>query len=164
MRLLAPALYNTAAVKLFPFPQIFSVVDEYAPGFSESVVGFEVLPPPDLERVFGLTGGVRTWVLQCLFILLIYHSSFLLGFSVSIGCIYFYWICWFIYCLYLSLSQNIFQGAMSLDQLFVSRPSPLQVGPTTPVPGLLLCGAAAHPGGGVMGAPGRLAALAALRR
>lgn len=51
---------------------------------------------------------------------------------------------------------------MSLDQLFTARPSTLQCGPLTPVPGLFLCGAGAHPGGGVMGAPGRLAALSAL--
>ena len=41
-----------------PHFQIFSVVDEYAPGFSSSIVGYEVLPPPDLEKIFGLTGGV----------------------------------------------------------------------------------------------------------
>lgn len=40
------------------YVQIFSVVDEYAPGFSDTIVGYEVLPPPDLERIFGLTGGV----------------------------------------------------------------------------------------------------------
>ena len=51
---------------------------------------------------------------------------------------------------------------MSLDQLFLTRPSSGHAGPGTPVPRLLLCGAAAHPGGGVMGAPGRLAALRVL--
>jgi phytoene dehydrogenase-like protein len=34
-----------------------ALVDEVAPGFSESVVHREVLAPPDLERIFGLTGG-----------------------------------------------------------------------------------------------------------
>jgi len=34
-----------------------ALVDEVAPGFSESVLHREVLAPPDLERVFGLTGG-----------------------------------------------------------------------------------------------------------
>ena len=29
----------------------------YAPGFKKSIVGKEVLPPPELEKVFGLTGG-----------------------------------------------------------------------------------------------------------
>ena len=33
-------------------------MDEYAPGFSESVVGYDALAPPDLERIFGLTGGL----------------------------------------------------------------------------------------------------------
>lgn len=41
--------------------QIFSTVEEYAPGFKDSIVGYEVLPPPDLEKVFGLTGGVSTF-------------------------------------------------------------------------------------------------------
>ena len=36
--------------------------------------------------------------------------------------------------------------------------------PCTPVSGLFLCGSGAHPGGGVMGAPGRLAAEAAVQR
>lgn len=39
--------------------QIFNIVEDYAPGFMGSIVGYEVLPPPDLEEVFGLTGGVR---------------------------------------------------------------------------------------------------------
>jgi len=37
---------------------VFGIVDEYSPGFSESVIGKEVLTPPDLEAIFGLTGGV----------------------------------------------------------------------------------------------------------
>ena len=83
----------------------------YAPGFKDSIVGKEVLPPPELERVFGLTGG------------------------------------------------NIFHGSMSLDQLYLARPTTdSSPGPATPVSSLLLCGSGAHPGGGVMGAPGRIAA------
>uniref|UniRef100_A0AC34Q5I8 Pyridine nucleotide-disulfide oxidoreductase domain-containing protein 2 n=1 Tax=Panagrolaimus sp. JU765 TaxID=591449 RepID=A0AC34Q5I8_9BILA len=38
--------------------QVFSQIDEYAPNFSKSVVGYEVLPPPELEKIFNLTGGV----------------------------------------------------------------------------------------------------------
>jgi phytoene dehydrogenase-like protein len=34
-----------------------ALVDEVAPGFSASVLEREVLAPPDLERIFGLTGG-----------------------------------------------------------------------------------------------------------
>ncbi|KAJ1522832.1 hypothetical protein ONE63_001983 [Megalurothrips usitatus] len=102
--------------------KVFDAIEEYAPGFKESVVGKEVLPPPELERVFGLTGG------------------------------------------------NIFHGGMSLSQLFLCRPvtptaaaagASTWTSPMTPVPGLLLCGAGAHPGGGVMGSPGYLAAQAA---
>jgi phytoene dehydrogenase-like protein len=49
---------------------------------------------------------------------------------------------------------NIFQGAMTLNQLFLLRPAPGYAGYRTPIRGLYLCGAAAHPGGGVMGACG----------
>ena len=69
---------------------------------------------------------------------------------------------------------------MSLDQLYLSRVSYLSPAYSSPVPGLFLCGSGAHPGkpaplplsysnmhcstpgGGVMGSPGRLAALAVL--
>ncbi|HKB35958.1 MAG TPA: NAD(P)/FAD-dependent oxidoreductase, partial [Gemmataceae bacterium] len=49
---------------------------------------------------------------------------------------------------------NIFQGAMSLNQLYSFRPVPGFADYRTPIRGLYLCGSAAHPGGGVMGAPG----------
>ncbi|MGE3315337.1 MAG: phytoene desaturase family protein [Planctomycetaceae bacterium] len=58
---------------------------------------------------------------------------------------------------------NIFQGAMPLHQLFSLRPVPGWSDYRTPVAGLYLCGSAAHPGGGVMGACGRNAALEMLR-
>ncbi|XP_046645219.1 pyridine nucleotide-disulfide oxidoreductase domain-containing protein 2-like isoform X2 [Daphnia pulicaria] len=100
--------------------RIFQQIDEYAPGFQQSIVGYEVLTPPDLERIFGLTGG------------------------------------------------NIFHGAISLDQLYLSRPFSSWKAhnqrdhypslPRTPIKGLYICGSGAHPGGGVMGTPGRLAA------
>ena len=49
---------------------------------------------------------------------------------------------------------NIFHGEMSLDQMFVMRPVAGWARYRTPVAGLYLCGSGAHPGGGVMGAPG----------
>ncbi|MEX2118813.1 MAG: NAD(P)/FAD-dependent oxidoreductase [Pirellulales bacterium] len=58
---------------------------------------------------------------------------------------------------------NIFQGAMSLGQLFSLRPVAGWADHRTPLPGLYLCGAASHPGGGVMGACGRNAAREILR-
>jgi phytoene dehydrogenase-like protein len=58
---------------------------------------------------------------------------------------------------------NIFQGAMTPNQLFSFRPVPGWAQYRTPVRGLYLCGAAAHPGGGVMGAPGLNAAREILR-
>lgn len=88
----------------------FSLIDEYAPGFSSSILGYDMLTPPDLEREIGLTGG------------------------------------------------NIFHGAMGLDSLFLMRPVKGWSNYRTPLQGLYLCGSGAHPGGGVMGAPGRSAA------
>jgi phytoene dehydrogenase-like protein len=93
----------------------FAVMDEYAPGFSSSVLDYQVLTPIDLEQVFGLTGG------------------------------------------------NIMQGTMNLNSLYVMRPVPGYAQYKTPIDGLYLCGAAAHPGGGVMGAAGRNAARAVLK-
>jgi phytoene dehydrogenase-like protein len=49
---------------------------------------------------------------------------------------------------------NIFQGSMSLNQLFFLRPVVGSAGYRTPLRGLYLCGSAAHPGGGVIGAAG----------
>ena len=58
---------------------------------------------------------------------------------------------------------NIFQGSMALHQLFMFRPVPGWASYRTPIKGLYLCGAAAHPGGGVMGACGWNAAREMLR-
>ena len=58
---------------------------------------------------------------------------------------------------------NIFQGSMALNQLFPLRPVPGWAGYRMPLRGLYLCGAAAHPGGGVMGAAGWNAARVILR-
>ena len=78
---------------------VFDCIEEYAPGFKDLIVGTDVLTPPDLERVFGLTGG------------------------------------------------NIFHGSMSLDQLYLARPTPLNPSYSTAgVRGLYLCGSGAHPG------------------
>ncbi len=53
---------------------------------------------------------------------------------------------------------DIMHGAMSLDQLWVSRPVLGNAAYAGPLPGLYLCGAGTHPGGGVSGLPGRNAA------
>ena len=58
---------------------------------------------------------------------------------------------------------NIFHGELSLDQLFFLRPVPGWARYRSPVRGLYLCGSGAHPGGGIMAAPGRNAARAVLR-
>ena len=74
-----------------------------------------MLSPPDIERVYGLTGG------------------------------------------------NIFQGAMTPNQILFMRPVPGWARYRTPIRDLYLCGAATHPGGGVMGACGYNAARQMLR-
>lgn len=83
------------------------IVDEFCPGFSSSVIGYDAMSPLDLERVFGMHKG------------------------------------------------SIHHGALALHQLGPARPVPGWSNYRTPVKGLYLCGAGSHPGGGVMGAPGR---------
>ena len=43
---------------MFLFSSVFDVIERYAPGFKDSVIGRDILTPPDLEKTFGLTGGV----------------------------------------------------------------------------------------------------------
>jgi phytoene dehydrogenase-like protein len=58
---------------------------------------------------------------------------------------------------------NIFQGELTLEQLFFLRPAPGWAKYRTPIADLYMCGSATHPGGGIMGAPGRNAALVMLK-
>lgn len=53
---------------------------------------------------------------------------------------------------------NIFHGELTLDQILFQRPASGAARYATPVRNLWLCGSGAHPGGGVMGAPGGLCA------
>ena len=58
---------------------------------------------------------------------------------------------------------NIFQGELTLEQLFFLRPAPGWSQYRTPIRNLYMCGSATHPGGGIMGAPGRNAAMRVLK-
>lgn len=58
---------------------------------------------------------------------------------------------------------NIFQGELTFDQLLFNRPVPGYAQYRSPVGGLYICGSSTHPGGGVMGAPGRNTAAEILR-
>ena len=58
---------------------------------------------------------------------------------------------------------DIFHGQLTLDQLYSARPVLGWAAYRMPVPGLYLCGAGAHPGGGVTGLPGRNAAVEIVR-
>jgi phytoene dehydrogenase-like protein len=59
---------------------------------------------------------------------------------------------------------NIFQGELTLEQLFFLRPVPGWAQYSTPIDRLYMCGSATHPGGGIMGAPGKNAAERIIRR
>jgi phytoene dehydrogenase-like protein len=64
----------------------------------------------------------------------------------------------------IGISQgNIFHGELSLSQLFFLRPAPGYAKYRTPIRNYYQCGSGAHPGGGITGAPGRLAALEILK-
>lgn len=58
---------------------------------------------------------------------------------------------------------NIFQGELSLEQLFFLRPAPGWAQYRSPIKNLYMCGSATHPGGGIMGASGRNAAMMILK-
>lgn len=90
------------------------IVEEFCPGFSSSILGFDALSPLDLERVFGMHKG------------------------------------------------SIHHGGLALHQIGPARPAPSWSNYRSPLPGLYLVGAGAHPGGGVMGAAGRNGAMVAL--
>ncbi|MFQ5400531.1 MAG: phytoene desaturase family protein [Anaerolineae bacterium] len=95
-----------------------TVVDtlaEYIPNLKEIILHRQVITPPDIERIAGLTQG------------------------------------------------NIFHGELSLNQLFFLRPAAGHAQYRTPIRGYYQCGSGTHPGGGIMGAPGRLAAMEILK-
>ena len=58
---------------------------------------------------------------------------------------------------------DIFHGRLSLDQLYSARPVLGHADYRSPIPGLYMCGASTHPGGGVTGAPGHNAAREMIR-
>ncbi len=94
---------------------IIDTLAMFAPNVPDAIEHVEVLGPPDIERIIGITGG------------------------------------------------NIFHGEILPDQMFGYRPVPGFSDYRTPVDRLYLCGSGAWPGGAVFGAPGRNAAIEALR-
>jgi phytoene dehydrogenase-like protein len=58
---------------------------------------------------------------------------------------------------------NIFAGELSLSQLLFLRPAAGWAKYRTPIRGYFQCGSGTHPGGGITGAPGKLAAMAILK-
>jgi phytoene dehydrogenase-like protein len=90
---------------------VVETLSRYAPNLPQAILHRQVITPPDIERITGLTEG------------------------------------------------NIFQGELALQQLFFLRPVPRWAKYRTPIRRLYQCGSGTHPGGGIMGASGRLAAL-----
>ena len=96
------------AVKEAFVQRVFDIVEQFAPGFRQLIVGdVDALSPKDMEETLGMHHG------------------------------------------------NICHLGLGLHQLAYARPVLGWSSHRTPLPGLYLCGAGAHPGGGVMGAPGR---------
>lgn len=58
---------------------------------------------------------------------------------------------------------NIFHGELSLSQLYFLRPAAGHAKYRTPIRSYYQCGSGTHPGGGIMGAPGQLAAMEILK-
>jgi phytoene dehydrogenase-like protein len=85
----------------------FKIIDEFAPNFSQSVIGYDSLSPLDLERIFGIPKG------------------------------------------------NFHHLSLGIHQLAYNRPAPGFSSYRSPIKNLYMCSAGTHPGGGVMGSPGR---------
>src|SRR5687768_6517931 len=94
---------------------IIDTLADFAPNIPNAIEHLEVLGPPDIERIIGITRG------------------------------------------------NIFHGEILPDQMFGYRPVPGFSDYRSPIDRLYLCGSGAWPGGAVFGAPGRNAAIEALR-
>ena len=95
---------------------VVNKIEEYAPGFKDSILFRQVLTPWDIEQKIGLSEG------------------------------------------------NIFQGELSLEQLLFQRPVAGYADYRTPIHGLFLCGSGTHPGGGIIGSGGELAAKTILKQ
>jgi phytoene dehydrogenase-like protein len=91
------------------------VIERYAPGFGQLVLGRQVITPADLEQHYGLTGG------------------------------------------------HIFHGELALDQLLLARPLLGWARYAMPIRNLYLCGSGTHPGTGLDGRSGALAAREILK-
>ena len=97
------------------YQRVLAILENHAPGIRKSVIGFELLSPPDIEERYLMPGG--------------------------------HW----------------HHGELQADQMMMMRPTYAASRYATPVPGLYLCGAGSHPGGGISGMPGLLAARTILK-
>lgn len=95
---------------------VLSVLERYAPGLRDRIVGARLQTPADIELEYNMPGG--------------------------------HW----------------HHGELQVDQLLVNRPIDRAAGYDTPIDGLILASAGSHPGGGLSGLPGLLAARHVLSR
>ena len=96
--------------------KVYSEIEKYAEGFTDTILFEDLLSPLDMEETFSLTGG------------------------------------------------NIFHGAMDINSISFCRPTTFNSRYHQPIENLFSCGSAMHPGGGVMGAPGRNCALMIMKK
>ncbi len=101
--------------KIELYRRVIELLEQHAPGISKSIVGHELLSPPDIETSYLMPGG--------------------------------HW----------------HHGELQADQMLMMRPTYAASRYATPLSGLYLCGAGSHPGGGISGMPGLLAARTILK-
>lgn len=97
------------------YQRVLTILEKYAPGIRKTVMGFELLSPPDIEARYLMPGG--------------------------------HW----------------HHGELQADQMMTMRPTYAASRYATPILGLYLCSAGSHPGGGISGMPGLLAARTILK-
>ncbi|PNY13861.1 pyridine nucleotide-disulfide oxidoreductase domain-containing protein 2-like [Trifolium pratense] len=217
--------WDNAAYRESFAQRCFNLIEEYAPGFCSSVIGYDMLTPPDLEREIGLTvieknqtipnpnvsavtlrSGKERAVKSKKMDQIVKEREILDVFKkdeVNIPLLeaikqipryakFLKEMCTNkrklkgnsrvnmsrnVYAIIqqtglpekcedpgqMCVGGNIFHGAMGLDSLFLMRPIKGWSNHKTPIQDLYLCGSGSHPGGGVMGAPGRNAACVVLQ-
>lgn len=97
------------------YQRVLTILEKHVPGIRKTVMGFELLSPPDIEARYLMPGG--------------------------------HW----------------HHGELQADQMMMMRPTHAASRYATPIPGLYLCSAGSHPGGGISGMPGLLAARTILK-
>lgn len=142
LEMTVPTMYDPSLAP--PGKHIMGIFLQYAPYTLRGGATWENLREPFADRVIDLISEYAPNIRQ-----IIEHRQVLTPYDLEKR--------------FFITGGNIFHGEMSVDQMFVMRPMAGWAKYRTPVPGLYLCGSGAHPGGGVMGAPGHNAAREILK-